>query len=86
MVTSDTLGFLNMAITAAIKLAGPLLVVSMAIGLLIAILQAATQIHEQTITFVPKLFLLAVTLIAMGGFMMQTLKDLILKAFDLMIM
>jgi len=86
MVTSDTLGILNMAISAAIKLAAPLLLVSMAIGLLIAILQAATQIHEQTITFVPKLFLLAVTLIVMGGFMMQTLVDLIMRAFDLMIM
>jgi flagellar biosynthetic protein FliQ len=75
-----------MAIAAAIKLAGPLLLVSMAIGLLIAIIQAATQIHEQTITFVPKLFLLAVTLIALGGFMMQTLIDLLMRAFELMIM
>lgn len=86
MVTSDTLSILNMAIAAAIKLAGPLLLVSMAIGLLIAIIQAATQIHEQTITFVPKLFLLAVTLIALGGFMMQTLIDLLMRAFELMIM
>jgi len=86
MVTSDILSILNMAVNAAIKLAGPLLLVSMAIGLLIAILQAATQIHEQTITFVPKLFLLAITLIVMGSFMMQTLIDLLMRAFDLMIM
>ena len=39
----------------AVQLAGPLLVISMLVGILIAIFQAATQIHEQTITFVPKL-------------------------------
>ena len=41
-----------------IQLAGPLLVISMLVGILISIIQAATQIHEQTITFVPKLLVI----------------------------
>ena len=42
----------------AIQLAGPPLLLSMLIGILIAIIQAATQIHEQTLTFVPKLLVI----------------------------
>jgi len=85
MVSSDTLSIMQQAITVAIKLAAPLLLLSMAIGLLIAIIQAATQIHEQTITFVPKLFLIGLILLAAGGWMMQTLMDLFQRVFDLML-
>ena len=42
----------------AIQLAGPLLIISMLVGVIIAILQAATQVHEQTLTFVPKLLVI----------------------------
>ena len=42
----------------ALQLGGPVLVVSMAVGIIISILQAATQIHEQTLTFVPKLLVI----------------------------
>ena len=44
----------------AIQLAGPPLLLSMLIGILIAIIQAATQIHEQTLTFVPKLLVIEI--------------------------
>ena len=85
MVTTDTLGIMQQAISIAIKLAAPLLLVSMAVGLLIAIIQAATQIHEQTITFVPKLFLIGLILLVAGSWMMQTLMDFFLRIFDVMI-
>lgn len=48
----------------------------MVIGILISILQAATQIHEQTITFVPKLLAIGIVLVVTGSSMLQTLKDL----------
>ncbi|MCI9604953.1 MAG: flagellar biosynthetic protein FliQ, partial [Ruminococcus sp.] len=41
-----------------LQIAGPLLVISMIVGICISIIQAATQIHEQTITFVPKLLVI----------------------------
>ncbi|WP_124066913.1 flagellar biosynthetic protein FliQ [Clostridium sp. E02] len=70
---------------AAIKLAGPILVVSMVIGVLISIIQAATQIHEQTITFVPKLLVIGLMLLMMGSNMMETLSDFTIRIFNNML-
>lgn len=70
---------------AAVKLAGPILVISMIIGILISILQAATQIHEQTITFVPKLLVVGLMLLMMGNNMMKTLSDFTVHIFNTML-
>jgi flagellar biosynthetic protein FliQ len=85
MVTTDTLSILNQAIAMAIKLAAPLLLASLGIGLLIAILQAATQVNEQTMTFVPKLFLIALVLLAMGPWMLTNLSEFFMRVFALMV-
>lgn len=69
----------------AVRLAGPVLVVSMAIGVLISIIQAATQIHEQTITFVPKLIVIGLMLLIMGSNMMATLSDFTVRIFTTML-
>ncbi len=66
-----------------IRLAGPALIISMAIGILISILQAATQIHEQTITFVPKLLAIGIVLVVTGSSMLQTLKDFMIQIFQM---
>lgn len=68
----------------AVQLAGPLLVISMLVGILISIIQAATQIHEQTITFVPKLLVIGIILVLTGGSMLQTLQDFTIRIFELM--
>ena len=60
MSISLVMEVMQAAAGAAIKVGAPILVVSLAIGLVIAIFQAATQIHEQTLTFVPKLFVIAI--------------------------
>lgn len=67
----------------AVQLGGPLLVISMLVGVIIAILQAATQVHEQTLTFVPKLLVIGVILVLTGGTMLQTLQDFIRRMFEL---
>ena len=69
----------------ATKIAGPVLLVSMAIGLVISIIQAATQIHEQTITFVPKLLILALLLIMAGPWMLEVLVDYTKEIFATML-
>lgn len=69
----------------AVKLAGPILVISMIIGVIISILQAATQIHEQTITFVPKLIVIGLILLIMGSNMMDTLCDFTIHIFNTML-
>ena len=68
----------------ALKLALPFLVVSMVVGVLIAIFQAATQIHEQTITFLPKLLVIALILVFTGSNMLVMLQDFTNKIFQLM--
>jgi flagellar biosynthetic protein FliQ len=49
-----------------VLVSAPPLLASLATGLIVSILQAATQIHEQTLVFVPKLLVVALVLIAMG--------------------
>lgn len=66
-----------------IQLAGPLLVISMMVGILISIIQAATQIHEQTITFVPKLIIIGLILVFTGGSMLKTLQDFTIRIFQM---
>ncbi|MCI9076070.1 MAG: flagellar biosynthetic protein FliQ [Dorea sp.] len=67
----------------SVQLAGPLLVISMLVGILIAIFQAATQIHEQTITFVPKLLVIGLILVFTGGSMLQSLQDFTVRIFQM---
>ena len=85
MVTYETLTMMNEAIGIAVKLTAPLLLASMAIGLLISIIQAATQINEQTLTFVPKLFMIGLILLAGGPWMMQTLTEFFIRVTELMV-
>lgn len=67
----------------AVQLGGPLLVISMLVGIIIAIFQAATQIHEQTITFVPKLLVIGIILVFTGGSMLQSLQDFTVRIFQM---
>lgn len=69
----------------AIQLAGPVLVISMLVGLVISIFQAATQIHEATITFLPKLVVIALILVFSGGHMLDILQDFTRNIFKLIV-
>jgi flagellar biosynthetic protein FliQ len=59
------------ALWLAVLLAGPLLLAALAVGLLIGIFQAATQIQEMTLSFIPKLLALVVALFVAGPWMLQ---------------
>lgn len=83
MTVSQIMEILQAAMVAAIKVAAPILITSIAVGLIIAIFQAATQIHEQSITFVPKLFAIVVVLLVLGSWMLQVLIDLANYIFDI---
>ena len=67
----------------AIQLAGPPLLLSMLIGILISIIQAATQIHEQTLTFVPKLLVIGVVLVFTGSAMLANLQEFTIQIVEL---
>ena len=72
------------AVAIAIKLGGPMLILSMAAGVIIAIFQAVTQIHEQTIGFILKVSIIVTVLLLSGGWMLSTLQDYARELFDLM--
>lgn len=71
------------ALMLSIKLAGPLLLISMIVGLVIAILQAATQVHEQTLTFVPKALTIVVLLLLMAPMMMNWCSEFVVRIFEI---
>ena len=83
MTQDQVLEIFREALLLSIRLAGPLLLVSMAVGLVISVLQAATQIHEQTLTFVPKALTIAVLLLLMAPLMISSMNDFVLEIFDL---
>lgn len=78
------LDILREALMVALRLAGPLLIVSIVVGLVISIFQAATQIHEQTLTFVPKVVVIALLLLMMGSWMIAVMEDFVYRIFAIM--
>ena len=76
MLTEDhVLQLFSEAMMVAFKMAAPMLIISLIIGLIIAVLQAATQIHEQTLTFVPKLFAIVLVLFLSGPWLFGVIRD-----------
>ncbi|MBI4855581.1 MAG: flagellar biosynthesis protein FliQ [Acetobacterium woodii] len=83
MDTSQLIEIFRDAILTGMKVAGPILLISMLVGLVISIIQAATSINEQTMTFVPKLIITAIMLVVFGGWMLQQMMDLFLRVMEL---
>ncbi len=69
------------ALLTATKVAGPILAVTLVIGLLISIVQSVTQIQEQTLTFVPKLVVAAVVLVITGSWTLRVLEGFTRELF-----
>lgn len=84
MQQGDVLTVFKEAIWLILKLAAPLLIVSISIGLIVAIFQAATQINEQTLTFVPKIIAIAFILIVMGSWMLTNMSEFFNSLINLM--
>lgn len=84
MDTAMVAEVLREGVWVVIKLCAPMLLLSMAVGVLLAIFQAVTQIHEQTLSFIFKLTVVILVLVVGGGWMMETLMDYARSLFDLM--
>jgi len=81
MSSYDLTAIFRDAIRTGFIIGGPILLVSIIVGLLISIIQAATSINEQTMTFVPKLLFIGLVLVISGGFMLQQLVDFLHRTF-----
>ncbi len=75
MNASDVSAVMGQALYTLLIVGGPIVLVSMAVGLVISVVQAATQINEATLTFVPKLIVVAVLLMLFGGAMFGQLTE-----------
>ena len=82
MEFDTNINYLEDAFWQIILAAGPILGVALSIGLLIGIIQAATSINEMTLSFVPKLVLVLITLALLANFMMTELTDYFAYRFD----
>lgn len=81
MTQEMILAFGQQAVAMMIMLAGPLLIVSLVVGLLVSIFQAVTQVNEMTLTFVPKVVAIFVVLVVMGPWMLQMMLGYTANAF-----
>jgi flagellar biosynthetic protein FliQ len=65
----------HQAMYVGLVLAAPLLFVALIVGLVVSLFQAATQINESTLSFIPKLLAIAVTMVIAGPWMLTTMLD-----------
>ena len=70
------------ALVTAVKVSAPILVTAIVIGLVISILQATTQIQEQTLTFVPKLLAIFAVLALFGSFIFNKVNNFTIELFS----
>ena len=75
-----TLGQKAMEVT--LMISAPLLLVALATGLLVSIFQAATQINEMTLSFIPKLVVLFTALVLAGPWMLSVMLDYMRQVFE----
>lgn len=75
MTQDAVLHLLSLTLLTAAKIAAPVLAAILLVGLLVSILQVATQIQEMTLTFIPKLIVTVAVLMVCGGWMLSTLRE-----------
>ncbi|MDH3346571.1 MAG: flagellar biosynthesis protein FliQ [Desulfobulbaceae bacterium] len=73
MNPEDVVAIGKKAVQTVLMGAGPMLIAAMVVGLLISVFQAATQINEQTMTFIPKIIAVFVTLLLVGPWLINML-------------
>ncbi|MCQ2022206.1 flagellar biosynthetic protein FliQ [Clostridium butyricum] len=76
-------GVVKDTMVTAIKVGAPILIVVLVLGLIISIIQATTQIQEQTLTFVPKLIATAIVGLMLGNWMLHTVISFTVRIFDM---
>ena len=83
-MTSQTVDVFQDAILLMLRIGGPILLLCMAVGVFMAILQAVTQVHEQSIAFVMKLAVVTLFLLLGGRWMLRSLTEFAQMLFELM--
>ena len=82
MNVNDVTVIAEQAIYTIIKCAAPMLLVSLCVGLIVSIFQTVTSIQEQTLTFVPKVLAIFLSLIVMGHWIMNNMVEFMTKLWS----
>ncbi len=82
MTANDAMDIGRDAIVVALKLGGPIMLLSLLVGLVISLFQALTQIQEMTLTYVPKIVAIMLALLLLMPFMLTTLQNFTERLFD----
>ena len=82
MTPESVMNLGRQAVEVALMLAGPMLLLALIVGLMVSIFQAATQINEATLTFIPKLLSTFLVLILAGPWMLQVMVDYIRRLYE----
>jgi flagellar biosynthetic protein FliQ len=83
MTESDAMHILGRAVLVATEVLLPILLVALLIGIAVSLVQAATQVQEQTLTFVPKLAGVVLVMLIMGPWMIRQLNDFTREMYDM---
>lgn len=75
MTPDNVIDIGRQALTTTVMLSAPMLLAALLTGLLVGLFQAATQINEQTLSFIPKLLAMVIALIATGPWLLTTMLD-----------
>ncbi len=75
MLETDVIQLMQGALSVTLKVVAPILLFSMSVGLLISVIQTTTSIQEQTLTFVPKLMAIFLTIVFFFAYMLHTIVD-----------
>jgi flagellar biosynthetic protein FliQ len=81
LTQTEIITIMQDAIYTVIKVSAPVLIVGMAVGLIVSIFQATTQINEQTLAFVPKIIAILLALLIFGGYMLTSLTEFTQRLF-----
>ncbi len=79
MSDADAIDIVREALALAAALAGPMLLMTLAVGVVVSLVQTVTQIQEQTLTFVPKLVGAGLILLLLGGWMIERLSSFVIE-------
>jgi flagellar biosynthetic protein FliQ len=82
MNETETLEIIREAVIVLLQVSGPIMLISLLVGLIISLFQALTQIQEMTLTFVPKIVVVFVSLLLLFPFMLSTMTSFMERMVD----
>lgn len=83
MGADEALGLMNRLLWTSMLVAGPVLLTTLAVGVLVSVLQVATQLQEMTLSFIPKMVAASLILIGMGPWMIHRITEFAIYAIKL---